>query len=56
MGDCADSLVANLSCTLKVTFTPAPGAAFKKYTGTLQVTASGATRGDSVDLTASTLL
>jgi hypothetical protein len=56
LGDCANSLVANLSCTMTVTFTPKPGAALQKYAATLQVTATGATRGDEVALTASTLL
>jgi hypothetical protein len=56
MGDCVGSLVANLSCTMKVTFTPAPGAPLKKYTAKLQVAAPGAPRGDEVDITATTLL
>jgi hypothetical protein len=56
LGDCSHSLVANLSCTMTVTFTPKPGAALQKYAATLQVTATGATRGDEVALTASTLL
>lgn len=55
IGDCTGRVVANLSCTVNVTFTPPPGA-LKKYTATLQVTASGATSGDEAALTATTLL
>lgn len=50
------ALAPNLSCTIQVTFTPTSGAALKKYSATLQVTASGAARGAEVALTASTLL
>jgi len=56
LGTCTGRVAANLSCTLQVKFTPASGAALKKYSATLQVTAAGATRGAEVSLTASTLL
>lgn len=53
---CTDKLAANLSCTLQVRFTPVSGAPLKRYSATVQVTATGATAGGEVALTASTLL
>lgn len=53
-GTCTSSIAANLTCTLKVTFTPSGG--LKKYNATLQVLASGAPQGAEVALTATTLL
>lgn len=47
-------LKPNLSCTLKVTFTPA--GALRSYKATLQVEATGAVRGEEVAVTATTLL
>jgi hypothetical protein len=51
---CAQPLAAGLSCTMTVTF--APNVGLKTYSATLQVTASGTTRGAEVALTASVVL
>ena len=52
-GDCTASLAPNLSCNLRVTFTP--GGPLRSYEANLQVEATGAPRGAQVALTASTL-
>lgn len=54
LGTCTSSVPANLTCTLKITFTPSGG--LKRYSATLQVLAAGAPQGAEVALTATTLL
>ena len=49
-------LMPGSSCTVKVTFTPAAGAALKQYKASLEVAAMGAPNGYFIGLTATTLL
>lgn len=55
-GTCAAAVPANGTCTMKVTFAPASGAALTKYSATLRVTASGAPRVAEVSLTGSVVI
>jgi len=54
VGDCTAPLAPNLSCNLRVTFTPS--GPLRSYEATVQLQASGAPRAAEVKLTASTLL
>ena len=53
-GTCTGSLRPNLSCELRVTFSPS--GPLRTYNALLQVTAPGAARGEEVRLTATTIL
>ena len=53
-GTCSGSLRPNLSCELRVTFSPS--GPLRTYNALLQVTAPGAARGEEVRLTATTIL
>jgi len=53
-GDCSGQLAPNLSCNVRVTF--APSGALRSYEATVQIQATGATRGAEVKVTGSTLL
>jgi len=53
-GDCTGPLAPNLSCNLRVTFTP--GGPLRNYDAKLQIEATGSKRGEEVKVTASTLL
>ena len=56
LGTCANGpLAPNLSCTIKVTFTP-PAGILRRYSAILQVQASEARAGTEVTLTASSIL
>jgi len=54
VGDCAAPLAPDLSCSLRVTFTPS--GPIRSYEAIVQLQASGAPRAAEVKLTASTLL
>lgn len=54
VGDCTSALAPNLTCNIRVTFTPA--GPLGNYEANLQIQASGAPAGAEVKLTASTLL
>lgn len=53
-GTCSGSLRPNLTCELRVTFSPS--GPLRTYRALLQVTVSGAPQGEEVRLTASTIL
>jgi len=56
-GNCTGTAIpANGSCILKVMFTPASGAALKKYSATLRISVEETSRVADVTLTASTLI
>lgn len=54
VGDCTSALAPNLTCNIRVTFTPA--GPLGNYEANLQIQAAGAPAGAEVKLTASTLL
>ncbi|MGI8810187.1 MAG: hypothetical protein ACR2KK_20550 [Acidimicrobiales bacterium] len=56
-GDCTAALAPNLSCNVRVTFTPGKGGGpLRTYEAAVQIQAAGAPRGAEVKLTGSTLV